>query len=109
LHEPKFEPDEQLYPLAELQIPTGFHVIKFQFETYLNFKGFQTIWKKSKKFTKNLSWNDLPKYEFSWHTCMQENEVGILVSFENKEKSLNLKFKPHNTYISFKAWRYLVR
>jgi hypothetical protein len=29
--------------------------------------------------------------------------------FENKKKSLNLKFKPNQTYISFKACNYMVR
>jgi hypothetical protein len=29
--------------------------------------------------------------------------------FGNKEKSLNLKFKPHNTYNTNQIWNYMVR
>jgi hypothetical protein len=35
-----------------------------QFETYLNFKRVRTFWKKSHKFTKILTSDDLHKYEF---------------------------------------------
>jgi hypothetical protein len=37
-----------------------------QFETSTNFKGVQTLWQKSGKFTKILSQLDLHKGEFSW-------------------------------------------
>jgi hypothetical protein len=32
----------------------------------MNFKGVQTLWEKSGKFTKSLSQHDLHKSEFSW-------------------------------------------
>jgi hypothetical protein len=32
----------------------------------MNFKGVQTFWAKSDKFSKILSWLDLHKSEFSW-------------------------------------------
>jgi hypothetical protein len=46
------------------------------------------------------------------HTCMQDYEVSIQVSktwFEIKEKILNLKFKPHNTYNTNQTCHYMVR
>jgi hypothetical protein len=69
----------------------------------MNFKGVQTFWEKSEKFPKILSCLDLHKIEFSWaHLyCMQEIWVTTQVSNDLvwiKEKSLNLKFKPHNIY-----------
>jgi hypothetical protein len=47
LHEARLEYFEQLSQLGQLHIP--------KFESYLNFKGVQTLWGKSGKFTKNLS------------------------------------------------------
>jgi hypothetical protein len=47
------------------------------------------------------------------HNCMPEHVVSIQVSIclglKIKEKSLNLKFKPNQTYISFKHYNYPVR
>jgi hypothetical protein len=68
----------------------------------MNFKGIQTSWKKSDKFTKNLSQLVLHKSEFIWvhlYVRIQVTKTSAkkgLVSI--KEKSLNLKFKPYNIY-----------
>jgi hypothetical protein len=42
----------------------------------MNFKGVQTLWKKSGKFTKILSQHDLHKIEFSW--AHLHVKIGIL-------------------------------
>jgi hypothetical protein len=68
LQEARFEHNEQLSPLTQLEIANAAHIIIFgtniQFETSLNFKGVQTFWGKSHKFTKTLSWHDLQYYKF---------------------------------------------
>jgi hypothetical protein len=46
----------------------------------MNFKGVQTLWEKSGKFTKILSQHGLHKSEFSLDTCMQKFGVLIQVS-----------------------------
>jgi hypothetical protein len=86
LHEAKSESDEQLSPLVQLQIPSGFHVINFgtksnkfwnkiQLESSINFKGVQTFWKNlvnSLEFFLDLIFMNV---NLVMHTCMQENEV----------------------------------
>jgi hypothetical protein len=80
LHEARLEHDKQPNPLSWLEIPNGSSAIKVITDSSLNFKGIQTLWKKSGKFSKNLYGLDLHKSEFSWHTCMQDLGVPIQVS-----------------------------
>jgi hypothetical protein len=42
----------------------------------MNFKGVQTLWQKSGKFTKILSQYELHKSEFSW--VHMYSEIGVL-------------------------------
>jgi hypothetical protein len=69
LHAALSEPNEQFCQLGLLKIPTRIDAIifwnRFKFEASMNFKGVQTLWKKSDKFTKILSQLDLHKSEFS--------------------------------------------
>jgi hypothetical protein len=59
LQEARFEPDEQLSPLAQLHIPTVSHVINSEIDSNLNLpsilKRFKPCGKKSGKFIKILS------------------------------------------------------
>jgi hypothetical protein len=56
--------------LSRLQIPIGTYVKNLGtdsiFESSMNFKGVQTLWEKSNKFSKIPSRLDLHKSEFSW-------------------------------------------
>jgi hypothetical protein len=67
----------------------------------MNFKGVQSLWKKSGKFTNILCQHDLQKCGFSWAHLYAK--IGVLINASKridskKEMSLNLKFKPHGTY-----------
>jgi hypothetical protein len=68
-HEARLEYSKQLSQLGQLHILNTIYAIisnRLQFETSLNFKGVQTSWEKSGKFTKILTQHDLHKSEFSW-------------------------------------------
>jgi hypothetical protein len=39
---------------------------RFKFECSMNFKGVQTLWEKSRKSSKILTWHAIHKSEFSW-------------------------------------------
>jgi hypothetical protein len=116
----RFEPNEQLFSLSQLQVLSGSYVINFGTNSNLNlpwilkgFKGVQTFWEKSGKFIRSLSWSDLPKYEFSWphlYAGKWSFYTSVPLSlFEIKEKSLNWKFKLNQPYISFKLCNYMVK
>jgi hypothetical protein len=70
LHEYILESYKQLSQLLWLQIPTTSYVKNLGtdsiFESSMNFKGVQTFWEKSYKFSKIPSWLGLHKSEFSW-------------------------------------------
>jgi hypothetical protein len=110
LYDARHENFKQLYLLTELQIPTGYHVINFGSNSNLNIpwilKGFKPC-EKSSKFTKILSWLLIHKSEFSCAHLYAINwslyTSAHMTSFGNKEKSLNLKLKRNQTWISFKA------
>jgi hypothetical protein len=102
LHEAWFEHDEQLSPLVQVQISTGFLDINFGTNSNLNLplilKGFKPCAKiliNSLKFYLDLIFTNVNLVGL---TSMQANEVPTHVKmawFGNKEKSLNLKFKPN--------------
>jgi hypothetical protein len=84
LHEAIFEHDEQLSPLAQLQIPIAYQVINFGTDSNLNllwiFKGFQPCGKNlgnSSKFCINLI---ITTVNLVGHTFMQDLGVPIQVS-----------------------------
>jgi hypothetical protein len=84
LHDAGFEHDEQLSPLAQLQILNISHVINFGTDSHLNLPG---ILKKFEPCVKNLvnSLKFYPNLIFTTvnlvgHTCMQDYEVSIQVS-----------------------------
>jgi hypothetical protein len=113
LYDARHENFKQLYLLTELQIPTGYHVINFGSNSNLNIpwilKGFKPC-EKSSKFTKILSWLLIHKSEFSCAHLYAINwslyTSAHMTSFGNKEKSLNLKLKRNQTWITFKPWNY---
>jgi hypothetical protein len=86
---------------------------RFKLESSLNFKGVQTLWKKSCKFNKILSWLDLHNCEFSCAHLYARNGSSYtsanMTLFERKKKSLSLKFKLHNTYNTNKTYDYMMR
>jgi hypothetical protein len=45
---------------------------QIKFEYSWNFKGVQTFWEESYKFSKILSWGDIHECELVGRTCMQE-------------------------------------
>jgi hypothetical protein len=67
---------EQLSQLCRLQIPNINHVknpgIDSIFESSMNFKGVQTSWEKSDKFSIGLIFT---KVNLVGHTCMQDFEL----------------------------------
>jgi hypothetical protein len=96
LQEARLGPSEQLSPLAQLQIPNASQVINFGTDSNLNLPW---ILKGS-----NLVGKILTNVNSVGHTCMQDLGIPIQVSktcFEIKERSLSLKFKPHNTYNTY--------
>jgi hypothetical protein len=48
----------------------------------MNFKGVETLWEKSCKFTKILSHHDLHKTEFSWAHLYEK--IGVLIQAQNE-------------------------
>jgi hypothetical protein len=74
-HVSRLEPGEQLYPLAELQITTRIHVIKFGTNSNLNFsmnfKEVYTLWEKSSNSLKIYLELIFIKVNLAGHTCMQ--------------------------------------
>jgi hypothetical protein len=52
-----------------------------EYEYGLNFKGLQTVWEKSRKFTKIISLHDLHKYNFYDITCIPNFKVPLQVVF----------------------------
>jgi hypothetical protein len=48
---------------------------RFKFESSMNFKMVQTIWEKSDKFSKILSWVDVHKSKFNWSHLYASNRV----------------------------------
>jgi hypothetical protein len=81
LHVDSFEYFEQPSTLGRLQIINQIHAInsgkRIYFEISMNFKGVQTLWEKSDKFTKILSQQDHNKSEFSWvDSCAK---IGVLI------------------------------
>jgi hypothetical protein len=84
LHEARIELYEQPSPLAQLQIPNGCHVIKF--ETNLNLKlprilkGFKPLRKNLVNSLKFYPYLIFTKVNLVGHTCMLEIEVSIQVS-----------------------------
>jgi hypothetical protein len=67
----------------------------------MKFKGVQTLWEKSAKFTKILYQHGLNKSEFSWAYLYAKIGVRTQASKWIDSKITNefeLKFKPHNTY-----------
>jgi hypothetical protein len=105
LYDSRMEYSKQLCQLCWLQIPNRNHVknpgTDSIFESSMKFKGVQTFWEKSDKFSKILPWLRLHKSEFSWAhlyvrirvTKQMPKGLGL-----KKEKSLNLKFKPYGIY-----------
>jgi hypothetical protein len=55
----------------------------------MNFRGVQSLWEKSGKFTKILSQQDLHESEFSWaHLCAKlwSSKISVKMNrFENKK------------------------
>jgi hypothetical protein len=86
---------------------------RFKFESPLNFKGDQILWKKSGKFAKNLSWLDLHKCKFSWahlYAIIWSSKTSVhRTRFELREMSLYSKFKPKHARISFKLPNYILK
>jgi hypothetical protein len=69
----RFEYYDQLSKLGRHQNLNRTHSINSGIELNLNFKGFQTLWEKSGKFTNILSQHDLHKSEFSWAHLYAKN------------------------------------
>ncbi len=61
---------------------------RIQFESSMNFKGVQTLWEKSGKFTKILSQHDLHKSIFSWAHLYAK--IGVLIQ---ASKWIDLKIR----------------
>jgi hypothetical protein len=105
LHEARLQYSEQLPNLCRLLIPNRIHVIKLETDSNLNLlwilKGFKPSGKYLIIFWK-FSFNMVfTKVNLDGHTFMQEFQITAQVSNDvvwTKEKSLNLKFKPHNIY-----------
>jgi hypothetical protein len=80
----RFEQNEHLSPMAQLQIPTGSHVINFGTNSNLNLLGILKGFKPSGKNLVNslkisLDWI-ITKVNLVGHTCMQDLGIPIQVS-----------------------------
>jgi hypothetical protein len=71
------------------------------------------LWQKSSKFTKNVSWHGLHKSEFSrvhFYARNWSSKTSVdRTWFELREVSLNTKFKPKHTRISFNHPNYIAK
>jgi hypothetical protein len=105
LYEARCKYYEKHTQLGPLQIPNRIHSINFGIDSNLNLlwilKGFKPSEKNlinSPKFSLNMVFT---KVNLAGKTSMEEFWVTTQVSNDLvwiKEKSLNLKFKPHNIY-----------
>jgi hypothetical protein len=85
LHDASFEHDGQLSQFGQLQISTRIHVIYSGINSNLNLpwilKGFKPWEKNLINFLKIYLELIFTKVNSVGHTCMQENEVSIQVSY----------------------------